>query len=141
MDDHDHDPDPDCASQRAEPEAHDVVWWRRWRPIVVTALVVGWIGIQVAVPAVRALERGGGVRPRTAGWQMFSHTIEGSAETFTIETRNGRRPVDIAPLLTGPMRKEVLYAPAIVAELCARPEIFAVEVSDVEWGTARVSCR
>ena len=127
---------------QAEPGPHPRPTRRgRWRLIVITGFMVGWVGFQVLVPAIRTVERGRGVRPRSAGWQMFSHTIEGSAEVFVVETKNGRRRIDIQPLLSGPMRKEILYAPAVVAELCSRPEIFAVEVTDAEWGTSTVRCR
>lgn len=113
----------------------------RRRLVVVSIVVVAWLAVQLAVPLVRMVERGGGARPRTFGWQMFSHQLEAPAERFYVTTRNGRREVDIRPYLTGPMRREVLYGPALVAELCARPEIFAVEVVDAEWGTAETTCR
>ncbi|MCB0962511.1 MAG: hypothetical protein KDA98_04290, partial [Acidimicrobiales bacterium] len=113
----------------------------RRRLVVVSIVVVAWLAVQLAVPLVRMVERGGGARPRTFGWQMFSHQLEAPAERFYVTTRNGRREVDIRPYLTGPMRREVLYGPALVAELCARPEIFAVEVVDAEWGSAETTCR
>ncbi|MCB0971599.1 MAG: hypothetical protein KDA97_08800 [Acidimicrobiales bacterium] len=113
----------------------------RRRLVVVTALVVGWLAIQLAVPLVRLVERGGAPRPRTFGWQMFSHQLEAPAERYYVATRNGRREVDIRPYLSGPMRREILYGPALVAELCSRPEVIIVEVVDVEWGTAETRCR
>jgi hypothetical protein len=113
----------------------------RWRPLVIGVLVVGWLGVQLVVPALRLIERGGGARPRTFGWQMFSHQLEGPAETFTVTTAQGERRVSVEPLLTGPMRREILYAPLIVRELCADEEVLAVTVADAEWGTSTVACR
>jgi hypothetical protein len=112
----------------------------RWRRIAVTVVVVGWLGVQLLLPTLGLIERGGGARPRTFSWQMFTHRLEGPAETFTVTTAEGSRTVDVAPLLTGPMRREILYAPAIVEALCADPEVLSVTVADAEWGTSTRNC-
>lgn len=111
------------------------------REVLITAVVVGWLAVQLLVPVVRLVERGGAARPRTFGWQMFSHQVVQQPETFTITTANGSRAYDVRDLLAGPMRREVVYGPTVIAELCARPEILAVEVHDVEHGSRRVTCR
>lgn len=127
---------------RTEPSPSSVgrarLGWRGW---AVTAFVVLWLAVQVAVPVVRLVERGGAARPRTFGWQMFSHQIAGQPESFSVTTAEGTRPIDVGGLLAGPMRREVIYAPTVIAELCGRPEVLAVEVRDVEHGVRTEACR
>lgn len=111
------------------------------RALLVGVVVLVWLAVQIAVPAMRLIERGGGPRPRTFGWQMFSHQLTGPAESFTVTTADGTRPVPVEDLLDGPMRREILYAPTIVAELCRDPAVLAVTVTDVEWGVSETRCR
>ncbi len=111
------------------------------RAVVVALVVALWLAVQVGLPLIRLVERGGGERPRTFGWQMFSHQLTEPAEQFSITTADGTQPIDVTGLLTSPMRREILYAPQIVAELCARPEVLSVQVRDAEWGTSEVPCR
>lgn len=115
----------------------------RRRAAVVGVVVAGWLVVQLGLPLVRMVERGGGARPRTFGWQMFSHQLEEPAEQFTITTANGRREIDLAEFidLSGPMRRELLYAPTVIPLLCENPAILSVEVRDAEWGTSEVTCR
>lgn len=108
---------------------------------LIGAFVLLWLAVQVGVPMVQLVDRGSRPRPREFAWQMFSHRLERPAERFTITTANGTREVDVRPLLSGPMRREVRYAPAVVAALCERPEIQAVRVDDVERGTSETTCR
>ncbi len=100
-----------------------------------------WISVQLVVPAVRLAQRGGDDRPRTFGWQMFSHQLSEPPEQFSITTRDGTRAVAIEPLLTSPIRREIVYAPRIVAALCADPEVLSVQVRAAERGTSSVRCR
>lgn len=113
----------------------------RRRAIWVAVVVGGWLAVQLALPALALLERGGGARPRTFAWQMFSHQLQAPAEAFVVNTATGSRPVDVTPLLTGPMRREILYAPILVPELCKDPAAESVTVIDAEWGTTTVACR
>ncbi|MGI8936874.1 MAG: hypothetical protein ACR2JF_01425 [Iamia sp.] len=113
----------------------------RRHALIVAAVMVTWISIQLVVPAVRLVQRGGEDRPRTFGWQMFSHQLSEPPEQFRITTRDGTREVAIEPLLTSPIRREVVYGPRIVAALCADPEVLSVEVRTVVRGTYSVSCR
>jgi hypothetical protein len=130
---------PSPASS-GEPE---VVASSRRKALLVGLVVVGWLGVQLGVPLVRMVERGGGERPRTFGWQMFSHELTEPAEQFTITTANGSRVIDLGEFieLSSPMRRELLYAPTVIPILCENPAILSVEVRDAEWGTSVVSCR
>ncbi|MEZ5139275.1 MAG: hypothetical protein R2702_06390 [Acidimicrobiales bacterium] len=114
---------------------------RRRRAIWVGLVVGGWLAVQLAVPAIALVERGGKPRPRTFAWQMFSHQLEAPAESFTVTTASGSRAVDVRPLLTGPMRREIRYAPALVPKLCEDPAVLSVTVVDVESGSTTVACR
>lgn len=99
-----------------------------------------WLGVQVIVPVMQSVERGGAPRPRPFGWQMFTHDIAGPAERFTVVDADGRTPVRLAPLLTGPARREVVLAPHVISRLCDRPGTVEVEVQDVERGARTVPC-
>lgn len=110
------------------------------RAALVAAVVGVWLAVQLGLPLYRLVERGNGERPRTFGWQMFSHQLQEPAERFTIVTAEGSQVVHVDDLPSGPMRREVLYAPRIVEELCTRPDVLAVEVEDVEYGRSTVEC-
>lgn len=111
------------------------------RAVLVAVGVVLWLAVQAAVPLVQLVDRGGRPRPRPFAWQMFTHRLDRPAERFTITTANGTREIDVAHLLSGPMRREVRYAPAVVDALCADPLILHVRVDDVEHGTSETTCR
>ncbi|MEZ5204002.1 MAG: hypothetical protein R2701_06380 [Acidimicrobiales bacterium] len=122
-------------------DVHDNRGMPRRRALLVGIVVLGWIGVQLAVPAIALVQRGNGARPRTFAWQMFSHELEAPAEQFTVVTATGEHPADLRPLLSGPMRREIVYAPTVVAALCEDPSVIAVRVVDVERGASTRPCR
>lgn len=105
------------------------------------ALFVGlWLLVQIAVPAQRLLDRESQARPRTFGWQMFSHTLSEPAERFLVTTDEGTAEVRVEGLV-GSLRREVRYGPRVAAALCRDPEVLSVEVIDVEFGSSTTTCR
>jgi hypothetical protein len=131
------------ATRPEDPDGSPSAPPSRRRALLVGLFVAAWLGLQLGVPLLRMVERGGGERPRTFGWQMFSHELTEPAEQFTITTANGSRVIDLGEFieLSSPMRRELLYAPTVVPILCANPAILSVEVRDAEWGTSVVTCR
>lgn len=114
----------------------------RRHALVVAVVMVTWISVQLVIPAVRLVQRDGDPRPLTFGWQMFSHELSEPPEQFSVTTQAGTRAVAIEPLLTSPIRREIVYGPRITAALCADPAVLSVQVRDVERDTSSsVSCR
>lgn len=108
--------------------------------MLVGLLVAAWLVVQLAVPTWRLIERGGAPRPRTFGWQMFTHKIQTPAETFVLVTADGRRSVDPTPLLSSPPRREIIYGASVAEALCEEPGALFVEVDDVEHGRSVFPC-
>lgn len=111
-----------------------------WRRRLITAVVVGWLTMQVGLPLLQLVDRGSQARPRMFGWQMFSHQLDEPAEAYSLITVDGAEPIDVRPLLHGPMRREVRHSDALAPLLCARPGVLAIEVTDAESGPHRIEC-
>ena len=58
-----------------------------------------------------------------------------------LKVPHGHELADLRPLLSGPMRREIVYAPTVVAALCEDPSVIAVRVVDVERGASTRPCR